>query len=78
MILATVDTGHFKWTALAYTRNQADRLLLKAWERHQKTSLAVDPQLMWDLIVADEVNYTSLAPGTVFRDDHPIVTPVLF
>jgi hypothetical protein len=67
MILATLSTRSFDFTALAHTREDADTILLAAWHVHVQQTDA-DDDLMRDAIADGDVNYADITPGTVLRD----------
>lgn len=70
MILATVSTGHYTFTALGESRNHADEILKAAYARHAAQTRA-NEELMWELVVSDEVNYAPIEVGKALRDGEP-------
>lgn len=75
--IATVDTGSFEWMALGTSEQDCNASLCNAYAGHVARSLDADPNLMWELIVAHEVNYAEFQAGTsstfiALRDGSPV------
>ena len=64
MILATLDTGRFTFTAAADTEAEAADLLRRAWAAHT-TQTGAD--YTWEELASD-VNYLGVEVGMVLRD----------
>lgn len=72
MFIASVNTGHYDWTALAETEKDVEAALLKAWARHCAQVPGVYRYLMRELIEDGEVNIHPIESGTVLRDGREI------
>lgn len=68
MVLATVNTGHFQFTALGADKEECDVLLLAAWRKHCRQVPHADALLMREIVADGEVNYSSIERGSVLRD----------
>lgn len=72
MILATISTRHYDFTALGHNEQEALDVLLMAWARHCDQVPDADPSLMAQAIEDGDVNLNTIAPGVVLRDGSPI------
>lgn len=73
MILATLSTSNFDFTALGTDQGHAERIMRGAWAEHRRQTGA---WLTWaDL--ADDVNYTEIHLGAALRDGSLINAGVL-
>jgi hypothetical protein len=67
MILATVDTRNFTFTAVGNDRDHANKVLTAGWNAHVR-EYGADPDMMTHMIDDEEVNYTPLVVGQCRRD----------
>lgn len=68
MILATLDTRSFSFTALGADMDEARGVMQATWKQHQRNTGA---EMSWHE-VADDVNYLEIEVGEGFRDDRRI------
>lgn len=68
MIIATLNTGSFEFTAAGNSQAEARQLLHLGWNRHVEQTGAT---ATW-LELADDVNIREVNVGDVFRDDRLI------
>lgn len=70
-----VDTGHYLFEALHYTREGVESLLLRAYAEHVRQMPAgqADADLMREYVDGDEVSWTVLTVGQAARDGEVIV-----
>jgi len=64
MILATLETARYTFTAAADTDTEAADLLRRAWAKHAEET---DATYTWDELAPD-VNYLGVEVGMVLRD----------
>ncbi len=69
MIILTLDTFHFTFTALGHDEDEARDALLAGWLRHAKQTGA-DPSYLGDN--CDDIRQIELEPGLCTRD-HELV-----
>lgn len=74
MILATIDTGSFQFTALGETEAAASSLLVLAWAKHRQERPWAEPALMVEAISNGDVTFTEIQVGDVIRDDSVILS----
>lgn len=72
LVLAEVSTGHYEFTVLATTEEEATSLLRAAYVTHCEQTPGADPTLMAEAIRDDDVTYHHVAVGAVLRDGEPI------
>lgn len=72
MILATVDTGTYKWTTFAQTEGEAESLLEAAYDRHMEQIgdglPGLDYDLMRNMIIDGDIEFIEAEVGVVLRD----------
>lgn len=71
MIRAVAFTGSYTWTVVAESIEAANAALLEAYRHHVAVCAAAgfmaEPDIMANLIAADEVDYEPLVVGKVVR-----------
>jgi hypothetical protein len=72
MVLATLSTGNFDFIAMGVNTTHAECVMRAAWIKHKQQTHAT---LTWSE-VAEDVNYTLLAPGEAVRDYDTLVTGI--
>lgn len=71
-----MSTRNYAWTALAETRQEAERLLIAAFDSHIKPLRgAADPNLMRRAVLDGEVTFIDIVPGTALRDTTVMIQP---
>ena len=71
MILATLETARYTFTAAADTDTEAADLLRRAWAKHAEET---DATYTWDELSPD-VNYLGVEAGMVLRDGFVVDLP---
>lgn len=72
MILATLETRHYSFTALGRDTAHARRVMEATWTQHCRDTGA---EMTWAEL-EDDVNYLEISPGEGYRDDRRVVTGV--
>jgi uncharacterized lipoprotein YehR (DUF1307 family) len=67
MVLAQLETTHFRFTVLGATKEDAEKLMRDAWKRHRKETYA-KPFSDYE----DAVSYTEIEEGKAYRDGQEI------
>lgn len=73
MILATVDTGSYSWTALGETEGDAVASLTVAFAKHCEQVPEATLSRMLEFLFDGSVNFYPIEAGTVLRDGSPII-----
>lgn len=73
LVLATVDSSHFEFQALARSRAQAEKALLAAWVNHRRDYPGAQVDLMQRWIDDGEAQFHEIAVGGVLRDGETIL-----
>lgn len=68
MCIATINTGHFDFTAVGVNANDAKRVLLEGWMEHCNQYPDAERGLMTNLIAGGDVQFTFIGLGQCARD----------
>lgn len=68
LVVATWNSGHFDFMAVAHSANAAKAALLDGWMEHCNQYQDADRDLCREAILGGEVNFTFLYPGQCARD----------
>lgn len=68
IVIATLETSHFTFTATGTTRQEANNSLLEAWAKHAAQYSGADTRYALDAINDGEINYIEMPLGSTARD----------